>query len=197
MKTLRHDPKNPRRISATQRRALREALDAFGDLGGIVYNVELKKLVGGHQRSDQLEGTITYTERLDPPDSTGTTAWGFIEIGGTRFTYREVAWPEKKHRAAMLAANKHGGEWDEPLLVEHLEGMELTDLILSGFTIDEKEDVKSRASVSMSSKAKGINERLAAVMTACEKLKDAAEEGKNAAMVRKVEAFLKSISPAT
>lgn len=192
---LRHDPKNPRKISKTQKRALMQALEEFGDLGGIVYNVQLDKLVSGHQRSDVLEGDITYTERLDPPDRTGTVAWGFITIGGTRFTYREVSWNERKHRAAMLAANKHGGEWDEGLLLEHLEGMELTDLVLSGFTVDERDDTKNRASVSMSNKAKGVNERLAGALTALERLKEAAEEAKNAALVRKVASCLKSISP--
>ena len=94
----------------------------------------------------------------------------------------------------MLAANKHGGEWDEGLLVEHLEAMDLTDLVLSGFSIDEKEDAQSRKkNVELSSKPKTVAERQAAAVLALKKLRDAAEEARNAALARRVAGYVKGL----
>lgn len=193
-KRLTPDPKNPRRISGSQLRALDEALAAFGDLGGIVFNRKLDKLVAGHQRSKALHvSEVTYTEELESPDECGTVAWGYVMRDGQRFSYREVEWDEKKHRAAMLAANKHGGEWDEGLLVAHLETMDLTDLVLSGFTMDERDEMKPGPPANLSGKTKTIDQRKAAAVLALEKLREAAEDGREVALARKVATFVKSL----
>lgn len=117
--------RNPRKIKESERQALKRALFEYGDLGGIVFNVTTGHLVGGHQRVkdfSETEAQVTVTERLQQPDKVGTIAYGHIEIYGTKFSYREVAWDEQKEIAANLAANAIGGDWDtvklQPLLLE-------------------------------------------------------------------------------
>src|SRR5574341_1295768 len=60
---------------------------------------------------------------------------GHIETPWGRWTYREVDWSEKKERAANVAANQHGGEWDIPALKDILVDLDdgAFDLDLTGF----------------------------------------------------------------
>ena len=45
---------NPRRINDKAMKGLRASLERFGELGGIVYNEQTGRLVGGHQRVKAL-----------------------------------------------------------------------------------------------------------------------------------------------
>jgi hypothetical protein len=135
---LHPNPKNPRRISKTQKEMLDRSLKEFGDLGGIVFNRKTKQLVGGHQRIEALkadkDASITITEQLKEADRTGTVALGFVSAGNTRFAYREVEWTKKKEAAANIAANKHGGEFDSNGVAEILESLGTDyDFGLTGF----------------------------------------------------------------
>lgn len=140
---LKANPRNPRTITPEQRAMLAKALAEFGDLGGIILNRRTGHLVGGHQRVDVFKenGTaakVIVQERFPTPDATGTVAFGHVEIHGTRFSYREVDWPETKETAANIAANQHGGEFDDRALTELLKQLKDSDqdLTLTGF--DEK-----------------------------------------------------------
>lgn len=124
---LRPAEYNPRKISDAQSKALKQALEVFGDLGGIIFNRRTGNLVGGHQRVKTLDASwpikITESsrsidgEKLIPDlDKCGTVARGFIETPFGPLSYREVVWEEKVERAANVAANKHGGEWDDDKL---------------------------------------------------------------------------------
>lgn len=110
----------------------------FGDLSGIVMNVRTGHLIGGHQRVKLFDpGWEIKTEPHE--DVLWTVALGYVETPWGRWVYREVDWEEVKEKAANVAANKHGGEWDFPKLSEVLIELHATniDMELAGF--DEKE----------------------------------------------------------
>lgn len=138
-------PKNPRKISDDQLKRLTRSLEKFGDLSGIVFNLKTKRVVGGHQRIKALpsRAKITIETTHKKPTSTGTVATGFIEIKGERFSYRQVSWDEDTEKAANIAANKHGGEWDVPQLTEWLSELNLSgfEMDLTGFGSDELEKI--------------------------------------------------------
>lgn len=130
---------NPRTISKEALAALGRALREFGDLGGIVVNVRTGNLISGHQRIKNLEAAWPIIKQ-EIPDATGQVAAGYIETPWGRLAYREVDWPERKEKAANLAANKHRGDFDmtavKAILAELDDGR--FDLDLTGFLPDER-----------------------------------------------------------
>lgn len=108
--------RNPRKpFTEHQAIAFKKSINEFGDLSGLVWNRRTKTLIAGHKRREEFladNPTVEITETLDKPDAVGTTAWGYVDIRGTRFSYREVDWPKKKELAANLAANQHGAEFE-------------------------------------------------------------------------------------
>lgn len=145
---LKANPKNPRRISEHDYKALLTSIKTFGDLSGIVKNNRTGQLVGGHQRIQafkELGGQPVITERYPQPNSKGTTAIGYVILEDEKFGYREVDWDADFEMQANVAANKIQGEFDNDLLAQivyetsQLEnGTELNELM--GFT--EKEAQK-------------------------------------------------------
>jgi hypothetical protein len=128
--------RNPRKITNARLGSLRRALREFGDLGGITFNRQTKRLVGGHQRTKLLgqdkDAKVVVTERLATPDRWGSTAFGYVQMSdGSRFSYREVDWSEQRETAAMLAANAQGGEW-----IKDSVNILLSELDKGGFDID-------------------------------------------------------------
>ena len=136
---LKPAPHNPRRLSAEQESALKQALEVFGDLGGIVFNRRSGVLVSGHQRVKTLDPDWPITSSahalLEGDQKVGTIARGWIDTPFGRLSYREVDWEERIEKAAMIAANKAGGEWDDsalkPLVVTLDDGSGI--LALTGF----------------------------------------------------------------
>jgi hypothetical protein len=119
----------------------------FGDLSGLVVNLNTGHMVGGHQRVKILGNLpVEITKRYPKPTGRGTLAEGFVIYNNERFVYREVHWSESQEKAAMVAANKHGGDWDLPGLSEIL--MELDsegfDLPLTGFSAKELEKMLTK-----------------------------------------------------
>lgn len=133
IKDLKPNPKNPRTITEAKLEQLKKALAEFGDLGGFVFNRTTKMLVGGHQRAKIFgkDAEVVIEKTYKKPTKTGTVAEGFVELDGERFKYREVVWDEIKEKAANIAANKGGGEWDMPQLSEWLR-----DIDSYGFDLD-------------------------------------------------------------
>jgi len=109
--------KNPRLISDKKKNKLSETLEKYGDLSGVVFNLENQKLVGGHMRVETFKNaktSIEYTEQRQQPDKQGTIAHGYIVIKGNKYAYREVLWEDNlAHEAAMIIANYAGGDWDD------------------------------------------------------------------------------------
>ena len=142
---LSPNPANPRQISDEKLSMLKDALKEFGDLSGIVFNRRTKQLVGGHQRVKVLpkNAKVTLSAQWNKPTKTGTIATGFIEIEGEHYTYREVDWDETKEKAANIAANQHGGEWDLPKLRDWLVELKTLDypMDLTGFASSELESL--------------------------------------------------------
>ncbi len=102
---------NPRTITDDKLAMLGKAMQEFGDLSGIVFNVRTGQLIGGHQRIKHLEPDWKITKK-NHQDSVGTVAVGEIETPFGVWSYREVDWSEKKEKAANIAANQHSGEFD-------------------------------------------------------------------------------------
>ena len=133
-------PLNPRIISDDQLSMLRGSMEAFGDLSGLVVNLTTGRRVGGNQRVKILgDKPVEILRTFDPPTKRGTVLEGVVHYQGERFTYREVRWTEDKERAAMIAANKQGGDWDIPALSALLLDLKEseTDMPILGFS--EKE----------------------------------------------------------
>lgn len=141
LQDLKPNEKNPRTISPERLTMLKKSLDEFGDLSGIVNNTRFNRLVGGHQRHKLMprDSEIVIEAKFPVPSKTGTTAEGYALVNGERFKYREVSWDEAKEKAANIAANKHGGEWDEPRLGEWLADLDALgyDMDLTGFDAAE------------------------------------------------------------
>lgn len=127
---LKAAPYNPRKIKAAQLEALGKALREFWDLGGVVVNTRTGNLVGGHQRVKHLDSKwrIVKSKR---DGIAGTVARGYIVTPFGEMDYREVDWDENKEKAANLAANKHGGEFDLNAV-----GLLLADLSAANFDLD-------------------------------------------------------------
>lgn len=134
---LSPNPKNPRKIDAAALKALQQSLEVFGDLGGVVVNKTTGRLVSGHQRSKALDASwpIRIEKTFETPDKCGTVARGFIETPFGEIAYRVVEWTEKVEQAAMIAANRHGGEWNDSELKGLLVGLDDGSglLALTGF----------------------------------------------------------------
>ena len=138
VKNLKPAPYNPRKISDKKLEMLGKSMTEFGDLSGIVYNRRTNRLVGGNQRYKHLDPSWTI-EKSSHKDDVGTVAVGHVEGPHGRWAYREVDWDEKRELAANIAANKHGGEWDMPLLKDMFTEIDdgEFDIELTGFEGDE------------------------------------------------------------
>lgn len=143
---LQGNPKNPRRINKHDGMALAKSMQEFGDLSGIVFNVQTKQLVGGHQRVNIIKvvmgggATVQVTQRFEEPTADGTVGIGYVVHKKKSYAYREVDWPYERELAANIAANRIQGEFDLDLLAEanyllHENNPEL--LALTGQTDEE------------------------------------------------------------
>lgn len=141
---LNQTRRNPRMLTSEKRSRLKKSLREYGDLGSIIFNRRSGELIGGNQRVAEFksdpDAKVTITDRLRRPDRCGTVAYGYVSANGTRYGYREVDWDAARATAANLAANKHGGDFDLPMVAEILEELakeEGVDLELTGFNADE------------------------------------------------------------
>lgn len=139
IKDLKPNAKNPRKISSARLKMLADSLKKYGDLGGIVFNRRTGRLVGAHQRTKVIpaDAQIVIEKRYDQPTEARTVAEGYVLLNGERFKYREVDADEKWEMGALLAANKHGGEWDNEMLRIALTEVDPIDIETSGFEIQE------------------------------------------------------------
>ncbi len=117
---------NPRVISDKRAVQLGKTMAKFGDLSSITYNRRTGRLVSGHQRVKHLQPNAKI-ERREQTDDTGTVAVG--RIG--KWPYREVDWDDKTEKAACIAANAAGGQFDDLKL-----GKLIKELDVAGFDMD-------------------------------------------------------------
>lgn len=133
---IKPNKRNPRTIKTARVEKLREYLEEYGDLSGLVYNSMpgCEAIVSGHQRTNEFKrqkGKLTILERYDTPQPDGTVGRGFIELAnGQRYVYREVHWEQEKADAATIVANGQFGEWDSDVLANewHFDAPELREM---------------------------------------------------------------------
>ena len=137
---LNRNPENPRDIDEKELTMLRKSLDKFGDLSGFVVNVVSGNLVSGNQRSKVLPSVskIEITERYEKPNAKGTIAIGYVVVDGEKHKYREVLFDEATEKAANIAANQQGGNFNLPALKEWV--MELDELSIDLDLLGFKDD---------------------------------------------------------
>jgi hypothetical protein len=133
---------NPRRISDEKLAALRKSMEEFGDLSGIVVNVASGNLIGDHQRTKCFDPSWPIRKRKHE-DACGTVAVGDIATPWGLWSYREVNWPREKEIAANIAANKHGGEFDDVKLQDLFSELKIADadMLVTGFSEKEIEHI--------------------------------------------------------
>jgi len=132
---------NPRKITKMQLDRLKKSLSEFGDLSGIVFNIRTQRLIGGHQRRKFLDPKAEIIKETHT-DAVGTVAIGYIDTPAGRMTYREVDWPEEKEKAANIAANKHGGEFDNIPLKALIEEIKINEMDMDLIGFDDAELMK-------------------------------------------------------
>jgi hypothetical protein len=126
-------PYNPRYISPVELQRLGKSMTTYGDLSGIVFNRHSGVTISGHQRLKQVRlyehGTVLKDVK---DDGYGTVAEGYVWYKGpngkVRIPLRVVDWSDKKAEfAANIAANAHGGSFDNKLLANLVEAIEPGD----------------------------------------------------------------------
>lgn len=139
--------RNPRKITDIAFAQLSQDLEALGDLGGLVHDLNSDEWVGGNQRTRVFGADIKpiIVERFDPPTRTGTVALGYVEWRGERYAYRAVRWTPEKCAAANVKANLDGGTWDFTVFTEkwlhelqtgELEAMGINQIMLAQMNAD-------------------------------------------------------------
>lgn len=139
LKDLKPNIKNPRKMSQADKERLRESVEKYGDLSGFIYNRRTKNLIGGHQRQGVLppDATIKIEKKFEAPTKSNTVAIGNVIIGEEMFRYREVDADELWEAEAMIAANKHSGEWDGDTLKILFADFPDLNFEAAGFKLDE------------------------------------------------------------
>ena len=127
---------NPRQITEKQFTRLVQDMADYGDLGGIVHDINSDQVISGNQRCrviDLSKAQPVILEKLDSPTKQGTIAYGFIEWLGERFSYRQVDWTPEQCLEANIKANLDGGTWD----FNELANWDLPPEMLQGCGFDD------------------------------------------------------------
>lgn len=145
LEDLLPNPNNPRADwKPEQVENFAASLARFGDLSGIVRNLETDQLVGGHKRVDVFRESqnVEIRKVTQPIDTQGTVAHGYVLVDGHRFAYREVRWTPAIEAAANLAANRWTADWQWQLVSETLKRIDDPELLaLTGFPAHELQNL--------------------------------------------------------
>lgn len=121
---------NPRWISDHRLKNLKSSIEKFGDLSGVVFNERTKTLVSGHQRIKTIKKKESKIVTKASKDKFGTVAIGFIEVKEkgslVKIPFRVVNWDKDTEKAANIAANAQGGQFDNAKLGKVLASIEKT-----------------------------------------------------------------------
>ena len=95
-------------------KALLASIEEFGEVEPIVWNKRTGNIVGGHQRYNVLKA-----------------------LGEKKAFVSVVDLNDKEEKALNVALNKVSGDWDEAKLKEVLESLDVENINLTGFNMDE------------------------------------------------------------
>ncbi|MGM0214947.1 hypothetical protein IGI42_002528 [Enterococcus sp. AZ109] len=104
---------------------LKRSIEEFGFVDPPIFNIQTGNLVGGHQR-------VAVAEYLG--------LWEEIEVS-------VVDLPIDKEKALNAALNKISGRWDDEKLATLLEELSKEQIVLTGFSDNEVEDLLKSFSV--------------------------------------------------
>lgn len=143
---LRASSYNPRSITDRQLDAMVTSYFKFGDLSGIVFNRRTGNLVGGHQRTTifKKHGKKSAIVKKPYSDKYGTITVGYVDVtvkkdghsSVIRIPYREVKWDADTEKAANIAANAAGGDFDLVKLGKVLKELEDRKFSIEDVPID-------------------------------------------------------------
>ena len=105
VKELKGFTGNPRKITNRSLAGLQSSMEKFGDISGLVFNVQSQQLVGGNQRKRFFPDEAEITDYKEVKDKWGTVAYSYIKWKGRLWSLRIVDWDEDMEKAANLAAN--------------------------------------------------------------------------------------------
>lgn len=128
-------------MTSAARAKLAKSLAKYGDLSGFVYNRRSKTLISGHQKQKSIppESEVVIEHKYKEPTQALTVADGYVVVNGEKFKYREVDADPVWEMEAIIAANKHSGEWDKDLLRLALADIPEIDIEMAGFELQELE----------------------------------------------------------
>ncbi len=156
LKSLRLDdfkeaPYNPRTITKDALNRLDKSIEFHGDLSAVTLNATTGLIVSGHQRLKTARGKKTKIVTSPVTDSHGTVAVGYIEVytdkGVVKIPLRVVEWDKRTEKLANIAANAHGGEFDNQKLGKLLAELDTGkfDIETTGFTSHEVKNLVRKA----------------------------------------------------
>lgn len=137
IKQLRGASYNPRSITESRLKDLGDSIATFGDLSGVVFNGNAKAgvLISGHQRIASIKGWKTKIDVKKSTDEHGTVGLGYIHAKDPKSSkkvsipIRVVSWDNRKAEfAANIAANSHGGEFDNKKLATLVNKLDMDNL---------------------------------------------------------------------
>ena len=142
---------NPRSITKDALKKLEKSIEHHGDLSTVTINEATGVVIAGHQRLKTIRDKKSRIETQPHTDKHGTVAVGHIlvesESGELRIPLRIVNWDKRTEKLANIAANAHGGEFDNQKLGKLLAELdkEQFDIELSGFTQHEVKTLVRKA----------------------------------------------------
>jgi len=151
LKSFKSANYNPRKITAQELGALDKSIREFGDLSGVVLNNTTNTIIGGHQRITTFKGKKTKIVTEPAKDNYGTVAIGHIVVasdeGVIHVPLRVVEWDLRKEKLANIAANNHGGDFDNQKLGKLLAELNTDqfDIESTGFSLHEVNNLVRKA----------------------------------------------------
>lgn len=154
LRDIRASDYNPREIGRASATALRESMRVFGDLSGIVFNLQTANLVTGHQRWKGLKKTFGADNMtLQVLDCDNAVVICTDPEGGAETEHwpiRLVDWSLQHEMAANVAANSTelAGEFTEDLAsvlleIEQSNGDLYNDLLMMNLESEKEAETSA------------------------------------------------------
>ena len=114
---------NPRKMNDESRRGLKNSMEKFKDISGIVYNKRTKTLIGGHQRWGELREKYGTNLKINHVKDEFFSIDDSVSNNFTGYLMRVVDWDKSEEKVANITANTHtiAGEWDLEVLPTLME----------------------------------------------------------------------------